>query len=48
MIGGARRHRSGQAEQQAAQQQAAGAAEQRATYDRAWSACMEGKGYTVK
>jgi hypothetical protein len=48
MIGGARRHRSGQAEQQAAQQQAAGVAEQRATYDRAWSACMEGKGYTVK
>ncbi|WP_035058157.1 glycine zipper domain-containing protein [Desulfuromonas sp. TF] len=48
MIGGARRHRSDQAQQEAAQQQAAGYEQQRATYNRAWSACMEGKGYTVK
>ena len=37
------------AQQQAAAQQAqASAAEQKATYNKAYSACMEGKGYTVK
>jgi hypothetical protein len=48
MIGGARRHRGEQAQQEAAQQQTAAYEEQRTTYNRAWSACMEGKGYTVK
>lgn len=36
------------AQQQDAQRQAAARNEQRATYERALSACMEGRGYTVK
>lgn len=36
------------AQQQAMQQQAAARGQQRATYERALSACMEGRGYTVK
>ena len=48
MIGGVRQHRGNQEQEAAAQQQAAGAEAQRATYNRAWGACMEGKGYTVK
>jgi len=35
-------------QQQALQQQAAARAQQRATYERALGACMEGRGYTVK
>jgi hypothetical protein len=47
--GGAIKKRSGQKEQQAkAQQQAAAADQKRADYNRAWGACLEGKGYTVK
>ena len=34
--------------QQAAQQQQAAQGQQRATYDRAYRACLEGRGYTVK
>lgn len=46
---GAMKKRGSQREQQQAQQQAqAGASQQRATYDRAVGACMEGRGYTVK
>lgn len=52
---GARRHAEQQAQQQqqqasAAQQQQAqdSIAQQKATYNRAFGACMEGKGYTVK
>jgi hypothetical protein len=36
------------AQQQAMQQQAAARSQQRATYERALGACMEGRGYTVK
>jgi hypothetical protein len=36
------------AQQQAAQQQAGARGQQRATYERALGACMEGRGYTVK
>jgi hypothetical protein len=36
------------AQQQAAQQQASARGQQRATYERAMGACMEGRGYTVK
>jgi hypothetical protein len=48
IVGGARKQQSQKAQQQAAQQQAAGYEQQRGEYNRAWSACMEGKGYTVK
>jgi hypothetical protein len=48
IIGGARRARSNQEQQQYAQQQAAGYEQQRNEYNRAWGACMEGRGYTVK
>ena len=37
-----------QQEQAAAQQAQASIAQQKATYNKAFSACMEGKGYTVK
>ena len=36
------------AQQQANQQQASARSQQRATYERALGACMEGRGYTVK
>jgi hypothetical protein len=36
------------AQQQAMRQQAGARSQQRATYERALSACMEGRGYTVK
>lgn len=36
------------AQQQASSQQAAARGQQRATYERAMGACMEGRGYTVK
>jgi hypothetical protein len=48
IIGGARRAKSNQEQQQYAQQQAAGYEQQRNGYNRAWGACMEGRGYTVK
>jgi hypothetical protein len=48
LIGGARKAKSQKEQQQYAQQQAAGYEQRRANYTRAWSACMEGKGYTVK
>jgi hypothetical protein len=56
MAGGAAKRRGQQeaaAQQQqqqaaAAQQQQAAIAQQKATYNKAFSACMEGKGYTVK
>jgi len=56
MAGGAAKRRGKQqaaAEQEqqqaaAAQQQQAAIAQQKATYNKAFSACMEGKGYTVK
>lgn len=48
LIGGARKHYSNKEQQKYAQEQSAGYEQQRTTYNRAWSACMEGKGYTVK
>jgi hypothetical protein len=52
LIGGMRRReeasRQAQAEQQWAEQQAAEYSQKRNTYNRAYAACLEGKGYTVK
>jgi hypothetical protein len=48
IIGGARRHQSRKAQEQWSQQQASGYEQRRGQYNRAWGACMEGKGYTVK
>jgi len=48
IIGGARKAKSNKAQEQYAQDQAAGYDQKRSTYNRAWGACMEGKGYTVK
>ena len=46
---GAAKKRRGEKEQQAAAQNAAATADQkRSEYNRAWGACLEGKGYTVK
>ena len=51
-IGGVRSHRQQkqdeQAQQQWADQQASQYTQKRNTYNRAYSACLEGKGYTVK
>ena len=48
IIGGARKAKSNKEQEQYAQDQAAGYDQRRSTYNRAWGACMEGKGYTVK
>jgi hypothetical protein len=52
LIGGARRsnqkQEQAQAEQQWAEQQASNYAHNRNKYNRAYSACLEGRGYTVK
>ncbi len=52
MVGGMKtrqsRRQQTQAQQQQAQQQTAATDEKRSTYNRAYSACLEGKGYTVK
>jgi uncharacterized protein YcfJ len=52
MVGGMKtrqnRRNHAQAQQQQAQQQAAATGQKRSTYNRAYSACLEGKGYTVK
>lgn len=52
LIGGMRRRdqerREEQQQEQWAQQQAANYQQGRATYNRAYSACLEGRGYTVK
>ena len=52
MVGGMKtrqgRRQQEQAQQQQAQQQTAATDEKRSTYNRAYSACLEGKGYTVK
>lgn len=52
LMGGMRRQdqvrQQNQAEQQWAQQEANNYAQQRNGYNRAYSACLEGKGYTVK
>jgi predicted lipid-binding transport protein (Tim44 family) len=48
IVGGARRAKSNKEQEKYAQDQAAGYDQKRSTYNRAWGACMEGKGYTVK
>jgi hypothetical protein len=49
MAGGAARRQARRDAQAQAQQQAdASVAQQKATYNKAFSACMEGKGYTIK
>ena len=48
IIGGARKSKSNKEQEQYTQEQAAGYEQKRTTYNRAWGACMEGKGYTVK
>ncbi len=48
LIGGGRRRRAQRMQQQAAQDQAAIQAGRVNKYNRAFSACMEGRGYTVK
>jgi len=52
MVGGMKvrqnRRNQAQAQQQQAQQQNVAIDQKRSTYNRAYSACMEGKGYTVK
>jgi hypothetical protein len=52
MVGGMRtrqnRRDQAQAQEQQNQQQEAAYDQKRSDYDRAWSACLEGKGYTVK
>ena len=52
LIGGMRRRsqarKQQQAEEQWAQEQAAGYQQKRSAYDRAFGACLEGRGYTVK
>ncbi len=48
MIGGLRQRQKMQQQAQAQQQQAAARAQQQYNYHRAFGACMEGRGYTVK
>lgn len=48
MVGGKRQRDKMRQSGQAQQQQAADYDAQRSTYDRAFGACMEGRGYTVK
>ena len=48
LLGGLRRRSQYAQEQQWADQQAADYANHRANYNRAFSACMQGRGYTVK
>jgi hypothetical protein len=48
IVGGARRRQSQKEQEQWAQEQSAGYSKRRGDYNRAWGACMEGKGYTVK
>lgn len=47
-VGVAKKRRGEKEQQAAAQNQAATADQQRSEYNRAWGACLEGKGYTVK
>ena len=47
-IGGMRRRQSDQQQEQWEQQQAANYQRSRNNYNRAWAACLEGRGYTVR
>jgi hypothetical protein len=48
IIGGARRHQSNKEQEASANQEAGNYEQQRSAYNKAWSACMEGRGYTIK
>ena len=48
LIGGMRRRQSHREQDQWAQDQSAQYSARRGEYNRAWGACLEGKGYTVK
>lgn len=48
IVGGARKRQSQKKQEQWAQEQSAGYDKRRSEYNRAWGACMEGKGYNVK
>lgn len=48
LVGGVRKRRSQQEQEQYSQEQSAGYEQRRGEYNRAWAACLEGKGYTVK
>ena len=48
VVGGSRRRSQQKQQQQAQQQQAAQYSQSRDGYNRAYSACLEGRGYTVK
>jgi len=48
LFGGMRQHDQQRQQQQAQQQQAANYDNQRNNYNRAYGACLEGRGYTVK
>lgn len=48
MIGGMKKRDKQREQAQVQQQQSATIAQQRSVYDRAFGACMEGRGYTVK
>lgn len=48
VIGGAHQYNSEQEREQYIRQQSANISEKRNEYNRAWSACMEGRGYTVR
>lgn len=48
MVGGMKKRQQRRAEEQAQQQQAATAAAGRDEYNRAFGACLEGRGYTLK
>lgn len=48
LLGGAHQYNSEQEREQYLREQRANIAEKRDEYNRAWSACMEGRGYTVR
>lgn len=48
IIGGARKQKSKKEQEQSAQQQTAAIEQKQSDYTRAYGACMEGKGYSVK
>lgn len=48
ILGGAHQYSSEQERDQYIREQSANFAEKRNDYNRAWSACMEGRGYTVR
>ncbi len=48
MIGGAKKRNAQRQAAQAQQQKSAAVASQQSTYNRAFGACMEGRGYTIK